>query len=42
MVNPQLSRRMVLTGLGASVALPWLESGRLLGVEETKDPPKRF
>ena len=42
MVQSKISRRMVLTGLGASVALPWLESGRLLGVEESKVPPKRF
>ena len=42
MVQSKISRRMVLTGLGASVALPWLESGRLLGVEESKAPPKRF
>ena len=42
MVQSKISRRMVLTGIGASVALPWLESGRLLGVEESKAPPKRF
>ena len=42
MVKSQISRRMVLTGLGASVALPWLESGQLLGVEEAKTPPRRF
>lgn len=41
----KLSRRVVLQGLGATVALPWLESGRLLaGDRDTKDdaPPKRF
>jgi len=42
-----LSRRVVLQGIGATVALPWLESGRLLGAEaaagdEKKSPPKRF
>ena len=42
MVKSQISRRMILTGLGASVALPWLESGQLLGVEEAKAPPRRF
>lgn len=36
------SRRIVLQGLGASVALPWLESGRLLGAEPGTAPPKRF
>ena len=42
MVQSKISRRMILTSLGVTVALPWLESGRLLGVEETKEPPKRF
>ncbi len=42
MVQSQITRRMVLTGLGASVALPWLESGKLLGVEQTRELPKRF
>lgn len=42
-----LSRRVVLQGLGATVALPWLESGRLLSAEvaaaeEKKSPAKRF
>ena len=43
--NPRISRRVVLQGLGASVALPWLESGRLLAetADTAKDtPPKRF
>jgi hypothetical protein len=31
-----------LQGLGASVALPWLESGRVLGVESEPTPAKRF
>lgn len=41
----KISRRVVLQGLGATVALPWLESGRLLAADRTaKDdaPPKRF
>ena len=42
MVQSQITRRMVLSGLGASVALPWLESGKLLGVEQTRELPKRF
>lgn len=37
-----ISRRVVLRGLGASVALPWLESGRLLGAEESQMAPRRF
>ena len=40
-----ISRRAVLTGLGATVALPWLESGRLLAgkrVASATAPPKRF
>ena len=40
--SPQISRRVVLRALGASVALPWLESGRLLGAESGKIGPKRF
>lgn len=41
----QISRRVVLSGLGASVALPWLESNRVFAAkgEPTDDaPPKRF
>lgn len=41
----KISRRVVLKGMGASVALPWLESSRLLAAEpDTKDdlPAKRF
>ena len=41
----QFSRRVVLQGLGASVALPWLESTRLLAAESgaaDDAPPKRF
>lgn len=39
-----ISRRVVLRGLGASVALPWLESSRVLGHESSKHaaPPQRF
>ncbi|MCA9033150.1 MAG: DUF1552 domain-containing protein, partial [Planctomycetaceae bacterium] len=38
-----LSRRHVLTGLGAAVALPWLESMKLLAADiPTNTPPKRF
>ena len=41
--SPSVSRRVVLQGLGASVALPWLECGsRLLGAENATDVPKRF
>ena len=42
---PQLSnmsRRVVLHGLGASMALPWLESARLRGADAMNTPPKRF
>ena len=38
----QISRRVVLRALGASVALPWLESGKLLGIEHNQAGPKRF
>lgn len=39
-----ISRRVVLKGLGATVALPWLESVRVLADEAPKanTPPKRF
>jgi hypothetical protein len=38
-----LSRRLLLQGLGVTVALPWLESGSwLLGAEEPKKTPQRF
>jgi len=40
--NTAVSRRVVLSGLGASVALPWLESGKLLGVENEVVGPQRF
>ena len=44
MNTPQVSRRVVLKGLGATVALPWLESVRLLAGEAPLKaaPPKRF
>jgi hypothetical protein len=38
-----ISRRVVLQGLGATVALPWLESLRGLAAERPESaPPKRF
>lgn len=37
-----VSRRFVLKALGASVALPWLESMSLFAAEVPKVPPKRF
>lgn len=43
--NHRLSRRVVLSGLGATVALPWLESSRILAGERSggdEAPPKRF
>jgi len=43
----RVSRRVVLRSLGASVALPWLESASLVGAESPapaadNSPPKRF
>ncbi len=38
----RFSRRVVLRSLGASIALPWLESASVLGVEANGAPPKRF
>lgn len=42
--SPRLSRRLVLRGLGATVALPWLESaGRLMAAPaDAATPPHRF
>jgi len=40
--SPSVSRRVVLSTMGASVALPWLESARVLGAETTTIGPKRF
>lgn len=40
--SPRISRRVVLHALGASVALPWLASGKLVGAESGQAPPKRF
>ena len=37
-----VSRRVVLQGLGAAVALPWLESGRLFAADVPAAPPQRF
>ncbi|WP_254509429.1 DUF1552 domain-containing protein [Anatilimnocola floriformis] len=44
MINKNgISRRLLLQGLGAAIALPWLESGRhLLGAESPKKPTQRF
>ena len=44
MSSPQVSRRVVLKGLGATVALPWLESlGAAAGERPARTaPPKRF
>lgn len=42
MTRDQLvSRRVVLKGLGLSVALPWLEAGHLCGAETTKPNARR-
>lgn len=43
-VNHRISRRVVLSGLGATVALPWLESARVVAGDRSGDeaPPKRF
>jgi hypothetical protein len=41
----KVSRRVVLQGIGATVALPWLESARLLAADRggrDDAPPKRF
>ena len=40
--NTALNRRLLLQGMGAAVALPWLESGHLLGTEKEVTPPRRF
>ncbi|MBL8819226.1 MAG: DUF1552 domain-containing protein [Planctomyces sp.] len=37
-----VSRRVILRALSASVALPWLESARVNGQENSVSPPKRF
>jgi hypothetical protein len=43
-MQSKVSRRVVLQGLGATVALPWLESSRLFAADGGADvaPPKRF
>lgn len=38
----RFSRRVVLQGLGATVALPWLESAKVLGMDAEPTPPLRF
>lgn len=40
--SSKLSRRVVLNAMGLSVALPWLESAKVLGMESNTLPPKRF
>jgi hypothetical protein len=40
--QPVPNRRIVLRSITATMALPWLESAKLFGVEEKKDIPKRF
>jgi hypothetical protein len=44
MLNDPITRRTVLTSLGATVALPWLESTNLFAKDETPTniSPKRF
>jgi hypothetical protein len=42
MVDKQLTRRLLLKGLGATVALPWLESLAVAAPAVAKTPPKRF
>ena len=37
-----VNRRILLQGLGATVALPWLESAQLWGAESSKSAPQRF
>ena len=44
-IHDKISRRLLLKGLGASIALPWLESGHLLAGESTPArvrTPRRF
>lgn len=41
-LSARVSRRVVLRALGASVALPWLESGKLRGGDRGVVGPKRF
>lgn len=43
MREPKVSRRVLLKGLGATIALPWLESGPALAAGPAgKQAPKRF
>src|SRR6516162_11189127 len=41
-LNPQISRRTLLRGVGVAMALPWLESLSVWGGEPTAAFPKRF
>ncbi len=43
-MSPRLERRTLLRGVGASLALPWLElmSPRGARAETTATPPQRF
>ena len=40
--STKLSRRLLLQGLGVSVALPWLESARAMARGPDTPSPKRF
>lgn len=42
MTNTPISRRLLLKGLGVTVALPWLESLAVAAPRVAKTPPKRF
>jgi hypothetical protein len=42
MKTQRVSRRVVLKSLGAMVALPWLESAKVVSKEVDSAPPKRF
>src|SRR5262249_24560145 len=37
-----ISRRMLLKGVGVTMALPWLESLPVWGAENAATPPQRF
>jgi hypothetical protein len=41
-MTAEISRRVLLKGLGATVALPWLESASALADSPAKPAPKRF
>ena len=40
--HSRISRRTLLRGVGCTMALPWLESIPVWGVEPSQRPPKRF